>query len=159
MAYMTSDTTTVLSWAADHLNLIGWPILLGIIWRVRGAIDSYLVKQKASAETVAKTLASVEEAKTVAVSRVKEATDHGAAKAQELMARIDANQSRIEANQATLKAIEANHLEHLAVDIKEMREDAHGIADKHLEVLQSIDTNIKILADRGAISTVVRRRK
>jgi len=49
-----ADATLVAAWAADHLNLIGWPILLKICWKFKGAFDTYFnnlddVRKKATA--------------------------------------------------------------------------------------------------------------
>jgi len=36
-----ADAAIVAAWAADHLNLIGWPVLLTLCWKFKGAFDSY----------------------------------------------------------------------------------------------------------------------
>jgi len=37
---MVADTS-VLDWIANHLQLVGWPALLGITWKFKGAFDKY----------------------------------------------------------------------------------------------------------------------
>jgi archaellum component FlaC len=37
-----ADPVTPLSWIVDHFNLIGWPALIGVTWKFKGAFDKYL---------------------------------------------------------------------------------------------------------------------
>ena len=39
---MGTDGTSVLIWASEHLQIIGWPMLVGIVWKLKDAIDKYL---------------------------------------------------------------------------------------------------------------------
>jgi hypothetical protein len=52
---LTTSTVDVLSWAADHLALIGWPVVIGLIWKFRGAIDDYVSSWKAASNRIAAT--------------------------------------------------------------------------------------------------------
>jgi hypothetical protein len=144
MALITS-ASDVFDYVAGHLAIIGWPVLLGLIWKARGAIDAYFSDQKTASDKISKTLAAVDDAKATAVEEAKKATEHGAQKAQELLSRIDANQLKIESTANLLKQVDENHLEHMQADIRDQKQTM----DEHLKVLLSIDTNIKILADRG----------
>jgi hypothetical protein len=51
----TTSTVDVLSWGADHLSLIGWPVVIAIIWKFRGAIDAYVLSWKSASERIAAT--------------------------------------------------------------------------------------------------------
>jgi hypothetical protein len=33
-------------WAADHMGLLGWPALLGLVWKFRGTLDEFFSFQK-----------------------------------------------------------------------------------------------------------------
>jgi hypothetical protein len=39
---MTAANPSALEWAIDHLSLVGWPTLLAITWKFKGAFDKYL---------------------------------------------------------------------------------------------------------------------
>jgi len=36
-----ADAANVVVWIADHLNLVGWPALITIVWKFKGAFDTY----------------------------------------------------------------------------------------------------------------------
>ncbi len=140
--YVINPVTEVLDFVAGHLAIIGWPVLLGLVWRVRGAVDTYFTDQKVTAKQISDTLAAVEDAKKLAITKVTEAATDGALKAEGLM-------KKIESNASALHVISENHLTHLSQDVVELKNEQRAVMDKHLEVLQSIDSNIKILVDRA----------
>jgi hypothetical protein len=35
------QSTSPFEWASQHLHLIGWPALILIAWKVRGAVDKF----------------------------------------------------------------------------------------------------------------------
>jgi hypothetical protein len=54
---MVADTSA-LDWVANHLQLVGWPALIGITWKFKGAFDKYfrsIDEVKAKATTTAQT--------------------------------------------------------------------------------------------------------
>ena len=36
-----TDPGVVAGWIADHLSLIGWPTLIGFVWKLKGSFDRY----------------------------------------------------------------------------------------------------------------------
>jgi histidyl-tRNA synthetase len=145
----TASVSDLFDYVAGHLSIIGWPVLIGVVWRFRGVLDEYFQVQKDAVDKVSKTLESVEQAKAIAVEAVKTATESGTKKAQELMARVDANQERIESAAAAIQKIDQNDLAHLTEGLnKKWQEQGEATRDM-LIVLNSIDSNIKILADRS----------
>ena len=38
---LSLSTVDVFVWIADHLALLGWPALVGIIWKSRGKLDAF----------------------------------------------------------------------------------------------------------------------
>lgn len=38
---MAASSVSVLGWVADHLNLVGWPVLITFVWWFKGASDKY----------------------------------------------------------------------------------------------------------------------
>lgn len=53
--YASTGTKEVIEWIVDHLQVIGWPIAVGLIWRGRGVLDSFLTTWKVSAQKIAVT--------------------------------------------------------------------------------------------------------
>jgi hypothetical protein len=39
---MATDGVTPLMWAIEHINLVGWPALIAITWKLKGAFDDFL---------------------------------------------------------------------------------------------------------------------
>jgi seryl-tRNA synthetase len=143
----TANTVVeVLDFVAGHLSILGWPLLIGLVWKTRGVIDDYLKEQRDAAEQVTKTFESVEAAKKLALESVKAATEHGAQKAQELITRVDANQKRLEETAAAVRKIDENDLAHLTSDLKSKWTEQGESSRDILKVLQSIDTNIQVMA-------------
>jgi hypothetical protein len=122
--YLITSVGDVFDWIAAHLGIIGWPALLGLVWKFRGAVDKFLADQKESTDKVAKVLETVEEAKRVAIMKVEEAKEHGSIKAEEIKHGID--------------VLDANHLTHMERDMSEQT-----------KLLISIDKNIAVLVDRA----------
>jgi hypothetical protein len=38
---IVDDPVSPLTWLLDHANLVGWPSLLAITWKLKGAFDKY----------------------------------------------------------------------------------------------------------------------
>jgi hypothetical protein len=107
--YLITSVGDVFDWIAAHLGIIGWPALLGLVWKFRGAVDKFLADQKESTDKVAKVLETVEEAK-----------EHGSIKAEEIKHGID--------------VLDANHLTHMERDMSEQTKLLISI-DKNIAVL------------------------
>lgn len=80
-----------LEWASQHLQLIGWPALLVIAWRVRGYF-----------ETVSKRWEKVEDKTTDSLLRLSEV------------------KHAVDRNEASLNTISGNHLAHIETGIVEL---------------------------------------
>lgn len=39
---MQTSTADVLEWISNHLHVIGWPVLIGVIWKCRGILDKFI---------------------------------------------------------------------------------------------------------------------
>jgi hypothetical protein len=57
---LAPSTIDVFVWIADHLSLLGWPALVGIIWKSRGRLDAFVnswnamdLRTQATADTTA----------------------------------------------------------------------------------------------------------
>ena len=104
--FVEPNATPWWSYILDHLSIAFWLAALGIVWRFRKAVDTWVSN-----------FGTVQE-KTIAVERMVMET-HG-----------------------MTTQIRDNHLTHIAEDLKKQEEKL----DKHLEVLQSIDRNIAVMA-------------
>src|ERR1700690_4386885 len=69
---MTTDAASAMIWASDHLNLLGWPMLVGIVWKFKGNIDNFFAEQKIAFNNVGVTLAAVEDTKAEVLKNVRE---------------------------------------------------------------------------------------
>lgn len=120
---MTGDATAVLEWISNHMNLVGWPLLVGLVWRFRGKVDGYFSSQEKSFQQVAAILETVEIVKRDAMQKIDDAVKNGTASAATLMEKIN--------------ILDTNHLTHMEHDIREQT-----------KLLVSIDKNIAVLAER-----------
>lgn len=41
---MTLTTLTPFEWVSSHLQLVGWPVLLGLVWTFRGVVEKWTQK-------------------------------------------------------------------------------------------------------------------
>lgn len=40
--FMVADSSTLITWLADHANLVGWPVVCSFVWKFKGGFDKYL---------------------------------------------------------------------------------------------------------------------
>jgi hypothetical protein len=155
---LTTTAGEVVDFAANHLSLIAWPALLGIVWRFRGSFDKYFSDQKLSAEKIANTFTAVEDAKKIAAESVKTAVEEGAKRAQELQVRLEKAQVKIEATAAAVQKIDQNDLAHLAEGLNKKWVEQTETSRDTLAVLNNIDKNIAVLAERALVGANSRRK-
>lgn len=53
---VTPEQITPFEWASQHVHLVGWPVLVALAWRARGAVEKFLNNSKVSAIKVEETL-------------------------------------------------------------------------------------------------------
>jgi hypothetical protein len=122
----------------NHVPVLGWSagmafmVFCGrLLWKGRGMLDSYLVSSQNDRDIAAKTLAEVEAAKALALSKAAEIATQ-------------------------MNTLGDNHMSHLQSDVKEMKSALMEKQDQMLEnqsktndILSDISGNIKVLVDRG----------
>jgi hypothetical protein len=61
---LATTTAEVFAYIADHLHVIGWPVLIGFAWKFRGNLDAFLHSWEAMdarAQTTADTTAVIKQ--------------------------------------------------------------------------------------------------
>lgn len=53
---VTPDQITPFEWASQHLHLVGWPVLVALAWKARGAVENFLNEAKVTAAKTEETL-------------------------------------------------------------------------------------------------------
>jgi hypothetical protein len=46
VTFVTPETVTPFEWASQHIHLIGWPVLVTLAWKARGAVENFLHQSK-----------------------------------------------------------------------------------------------------------------
>lgn len=49
---MGAQTRDVLEWIATHLQVIGWPVVVGLVWKGRGLLDRFITSWEMSSKKI-----------------------------------------------------------------------------------------------------------